>query len=112
MRKPAGSTVAKQAASARPGFQPSAAAQSTAIEISSGRIGRICKPSAAGDGPDELMKRYHHGPVVTGNRHNAMAFREMPGADSRTSEISYASMVLRIRLRASHLPSQLVFFPH
>ena len=35
MRKPSGSTLEKQAASARPGFQPSAAAQSTAIEISS-----------------------------------------------------------------------------
>ena len=33
-----GSTEAKQAASARPGFQPSAAAQSTANEISSDRI--------------------------------------------------------------------------
>src|SRR5208337_2460747 len=35
-RKPAGSTVAKQVASASPGFQPSAAAQSTASAISCG----------------------------------------------------------------------------
>ena len=34
IRKPAGSTVAKQAASALPGFQPSAAAHSTASAIS------------------------------------------------------------------------------
>src|SRR4051812_38695707 len=49
MKKPPGSTVAKQAASARPGFQPSAGAQSTAIEISSGRIGRMRKLFMAGD---------------------------------------------------------------
>src|SRR6266702_3906156 len=42
-KKPCGSGIAKQAASARPGFQPSAAAQSTAREISSGRRLRICK---------------------------------------------------------------------
>src|SRR5215475_10891452 len=41
MRKPPGSIVEKQAASARPGFHPSAAAQSTAIEISFGRILRM-----------------------------------------------------------------------
>src|SRR5262249_28212806 len=47
MRKPCGSTVAKHCASARPGFQPSAAAQSAAMAISSGRIARICKLSGA-----------------------------------------------------------------
>src|SRR2546430_3854999 len=41
MRKPSGSTVAKHAASARPGFQPSAAAQSAAMAISSGRMARM-----------------------------------------------------------------------
>src|SRR5262245_16484714 len=45
MRKPCGSTVAKQATSARPGFQPSAAAQSAATAISSGRIARMRKSS-------------------------------------------------------------------
>src|SRR4029453_13508602 len=43
MKKPSASTVAKQAASARPGFQPSAAAQSTAMAISSGRIARTLR---------------------------------------------------------------------
>jgi hypothetical protein len=43
MKKPSGSTEAKQASSAKPGFHPSTAAQSTAIEISSGRIVRIVK---------------------------------------------------------------------
>src|SRR5258707_11172276 len=41
MRKPSWSTVAKQAASARPGFQPSAAAQSSAMAISSDRMARM-----------------------------------------------------------------------
>ena len=41
IRKPSASTVAKQAASFRPGFQPSAAAQSAASAISPARIGRI-----------------------------------------------------------------------
>src|SRR5256714_10801317 len=41
MRKPSRSTVAKQGASARPGFQPSAAAQSSAMMISSGRMARM-----------------------------------------------------------------------
>src|SRR5438094_9484955 len=41
MRKPSRSTLAKQAASARPGFQPSAAAQSSAMAISSGRMARM-----------------------------------------------------------------------
>src|SRR5215470_16868876 len=40
-KKPSGSTVAKQGVSARPGFQPSAAAQSAASAISSGRITRM-----------------------------------------------------------------------
>jgi hypothetical protein len=48
MKKPWGSTEAKHAASARPGFQPSAAAQSTAIEISSGRIVRMVSASIGG----------------------------------------------------------------
>src|SRR5207237_1952122 len=47
MKKPSGSAAAKQASSAKPGFQPSAAAQFTAIEISSGRIGRMRKPFMA-----------------------------------------------------------------
>src|SRR5499433_1393501 len=46
MRKPPGSTVAKHAASARPGFQPSAAAQSAASAISSGRITRMRRSCA------------------------------------------------------------------
>src|SRR6516225_8432481 len=46
MRKPSGSTVAKQAASARPGFQLSAAAQSAASAISSGRITRMRRSCA------------------------------------------------------------------
>ena len=33
MKKPSGSAAAKQASSARPGFQPSAVAQFTAVEI-------------------------------------------------------------------------------
>src|SRR5262249_43575272 len=41
MRNPSGSTVLKHAASPSPGFQPSPAAQSTAMEISSGRIARM-----------------------------------------------------------------------
>src|SRR5262245_5387901 len=45
IRKPAGSTLAKQAASARPGFQPSAAAHSTARETSSDVIVRILMAS-------------------------------------------------------------------
>src|SRR6516165_438066 len=40
-RNPSRSTVAKLAASPRPGFQPSPAAQSTASAISSGRITRM-----------------------------------------------------------------------
>src|SRR6266581_8253359 len=55
MKKPSGSTAAKQASSAKPGFQPSAAAQLTAVEISSGRIGRMRKPFMAGDRTDGLM---------------------------------------------------------
>src|SRR5262249_59763599 len=46
MRKPSGSTVAKQAASARPGFHPSAAAQSAASAISWGRITRMRRSCA------------------------------------------------------------------
>src|SRR5882724_1621128 len=61
MKKPSGSVAAKQAASAKPGFQPSAAAQLTAIEISSGRIDRMRKPFMAGDRKDGLMNRYHNG---------------------------------------------------
>jgi hypothetical protein len=57
MKKPPGSAAAKQASSAKPGFQPSAAAQFTAIEISSGRIGRMRKPFMAGDRTD--------GPVIS-----------------------------------------------
>src|SRR5262245_60887001 len=54
MKKPSGSTVTKQAASARPGFQPSAAAQSAASAISSGRITRMrrsCAPVISLVGP-------------------------------------------------------------
>jgi hypothetical protein len=61
MKKPSGSAAAKQASSAKPGFQPSAAAQFTAIEISSGRIGRMRKPFMAGDRTDGLMNQYHSG---------------------------------------------------
>src|SRR3954464_7123491 len=49
MRKPCGSTVPKQAASPGPGFQPSAAAQSTASAISRGCIARICTDLLAYD---------------------------------------------------------------
>src|SRR3954453_17244973 len=59
IKKPSESAAAKQAWSAKPGFQPSAAAQFTAIEISSGRIGRMRKPFMAGDPTDGLMNRYH-----------------------------------------------------
>ena len=45
IRNPPGSTVAKQAASARPGFHPSAAAQSAASAISSGRMARMFRRS-------------------------------------------------------------------
>jgi hypothetical protein len=48
--------TAKQASSARPGFQPSAAAQFTAIEISSGRIVRMLRSFMAGDRANGLMK--------------------------------------------------------
>jgi hypothetical protein len=48
--------TAKQASSARPGFQPSAAAQFTAIEISSGRIVRMLRSFMAGDRTNGLMK--------------------------------------------------------
>jgi hypothetical protein len=41
IRKPSASTVAKHAASPRPGFHPSAAAQSAASAISSARMGLI-----------------------------------------------------------------------
>src|SRR6516225_9062467 len=54
MKKPSGSTVTKQAASSRPGFQPSAAAQSAASAISSGRITRMrrsCAPVISLIGP-------------------------------------------------------------
>src|SRR5260370_40825411 len=57
MKKPSGSAGAKQASSARPGFQPSAAAQFPAIEISSGRIVRMLKSLLAGDREDGLMDR-------------------------------------------------------
>src|SRR5258705_4651176 len=57
MKKPSGSAAAKQASSARPGFQPSAAAQFTAIEISSGRIVRMLRSLLAGDRADGLMNR-------------------------------------------------------
>src|SRR5258708_4698049 len=56
MKKPSGSTAAKQASSARPGFQPSAAAHFTAIEISSGRIVRMLRSFMAGDPTKGLMK--------------------------------------------------------
>jgi hypothetical protein len=46
MRNPAGSTLAKHEASALPGFQPSAAAQSSASPISSARIARMRNPSS------------------------------------------------------------------
>src|SRR5580765_4869194 len=55
MKKPSGSAAAKQASSAKPGFQPSAVAQFTAIEISSGRIGRMRKLFMAGDRTDGFM---------------------------------------------------------
>src|ERR1700720_1613546 len=55
MKKPSGSTAAKQASSARPGFQPSAAAQFTAIEISSGRIVRMLRLFMLGDRTNGLM---------------------------------------------------------
>ena len=45
----------KQASSAKPGFQPSAAAQSTAVEISSGRIVRMWRLFVAGDRADGLI---------------------------------------------------------
>jgi hypothetical protein len=61
MKKPSGSTAAKQASSAKPGFQPSAAAQLTAIEISFGRIGRMRKLFMVDDRTDRLMNRYHSG---------------------------------------------------
>src|SRR5262245_8883702 len=85
MRKPPGSTVAKHAASARPGFQPSVAAQSDASAISSGRITRMRRScahviSAAGPlspqtlalqrGADlfenqRIVDRRRHGPGLT-----------------------------------------------
>ena len=46
-QKARGSTVAKQAASPSPGFQPSAAAQSAASAISPGRIARMRKLSSS-----------------------------------------------------------------
>src|SRR5262249_46302798 len=46
MRKPPGATVAKHAAAVGPGFQPSAAAQSDASAISSGRITRMRRSCA------------------------------------------------------------------
>src|SRR5260370_23743234 len=46
MRNPSGSTLLKHAASLSPGFQPSPAAQSTAMAISSGRIARMRKSPA------------------------------------------------------------------
>src|ERR1700757_3733791 len=55
-RKPSRSTVAKQAASLRPGFQPSAAAHSTASAISSGRKVRMRRPSVAGDDGDDGIR--------------------------------------------------------
>src|SRR3954463_16750568 len=58
-KKPSGSTEAKQASSARPGFQPSAAAQSTASEISSGRIVRMVRASIAG-GPFRICDFSRH----------------------------------------------------
>src|SRR5437764_5696224 len=57
IKKPSGSAAAKQASSARPGFQPSAAAHFTANEISSGRIVRMLRPLMAGDRADGLMNR-------------------------------------------------------
>src|SRR5437868_4383734 len=69
IKKPSGSTAAKQAASARPGFQPSAAAQFTAIEISSGRIVRILRSLMAGDRMNGLMKpRLPSERLLTNNR--------------------------------------------
>src|SRR5689334_7365816 len=67
MKKPPGSTRAKQASSPRPGFQPSAAAQSTAIEISSDRIVRTRNPlllqlwpcPIAGNGSIQAMLPVH-----------------------------------------------------
>src|SRR6059058_1827372 len=52
IKKPSGSTEAKQLASLRPGFQPSAAAQSTANGISSGRMVRMLKSLIVGNPAD------------------------------------------------------------
>src|ERR1700730_12420633 len=67
MKKPSGSTVTKQAASARPGFQPSAAAQSAASAISSGRIARmrrsdcpVTTPSRKWDGLRRRLSSHAH----------------------------------------------------
>src|ERR1700738_3008608 len=75
MKKPSGSAAAKQASSTRPGFQPSAAAQFTAIEISSGRIVRMSRPFMAGDRTDGLMKPILPRVSRTGKQENAMARR-------------------------------------
>src|SRR5262245_57759256 len=63
-RKPSGSTTAKQAASASPGFQPSAAAQSTAMAMSSGCIGRIRRSPMVDHLVDHLADHRVHGFVI------------------------------------------------
>src|SRR6185312_8908912 len=63
IKKPSGSTAAKQASSARPGFQPSAAAHFTAIEISSGRIVRMLRSFIAGDRTNVFMNQDYHQPA-------------------------------------------------
>jgi hypothetical protein len=66
MKKPSGSAAVKQASSARPGFQPSAVAPFTAIEISSGRIGRMRKLFMAGDRTGGFMNYITGGDATRG----------------------------------------------
>ena len=58
--------AAKQVSSARPGFQPSAVAPFTAIEISSGRIGQMRKLFMAGDRTDGFMNYITGGDATRG----------------------------------------------
>src|SRR6516162_1550646 len=74
-RNPSGAAAAKQEASVKPGFQPSAAAQSTASATSSGRIIRTRNGSffilLKWVGRRLQLARWSHAPQATGR----------PGAD-------------------------------
>src|SRR5258705_12357341 len=100
IKKPSGSAAAKQASSAKPGFQPSSAAQFTAIEISSGRIGRMRKPFMAGDRTNGLTNRYHSGcrdVSTTKAGRPKLALQEAPDIDQKLEIRLSNGPIVRLR---------------